>query len=247
MRPVDMTGIGRNPEARHGEVASQGTTMFQMELCAASVLFSRAVRVLRFVEAIAGTSKQSRTSGLAAFLVAFALMEWPCELLAGTPPNPCPIEASECTQAQALTAAEAALATYQIELPQVGAYIVHIEAQPGSEFARYCVRWTNPSGCYYQTIYRARTFVQKPANPCGNWVARVNCTKGMSLAIAKQAELYYQQHQPNVGAYIMDYAPTEPMHCVRWTSPSGCYFTVYYMDGVDEKSNSCDACDGPDE
>lgn len=179
----------------------------------------------------------SRALRMAACIM-FALAIAP--VFASTPQNTCPSPTSECSQAQALSLAQAALASYQTEMPGVGAYLVHIEAQPGSEFASYCVRWTNPAGCYYQTWYRARTFVEMPANPCSNWAARVNCTKSMAFSIAKQAELYYQQHSPNLGAYVTDYSPTEPMYCVRWTSPSGCYFSVYYMDGVEEKSNECE-------
>lgn len=60
----------------------------------------------------------------------------------------------------------------------------------------------------------------------------------MALSIAKQMELYYQQRQPSGGAYVADYWPNEQMYCVRKTSPAGCYFTVYYMDGVEESRMS---------
>ncbi|MDR6673840.1 RHS repeat-associated core domain-containing protein [Xanthomonas sp. 1678] len=165
-------------------------------------------------------------------LLVMFLVAAPISVLAA-PDNPCGSRSANCTKAQALADAQSALEFYQNPNnypPSIGAYLVDVPAVPGDEYGNYCVRWTNPSGCYWVAFYRQRVFPPMPENPCSAYPYRKNCTQGMALAIANAALDYYQQRQPAQGPYIAEYEKGADYgsYCVRWTNPSGCYFLVYY-------------------
>lgn len=158
---------------------------------------------------------------------------------AGPPENPCGQITDECSQSTAAAAAQAALDYYQRETPSVAPIIAHSPVQPGSEFASYCVRWTQPAthvGCYYQTHYRARTFQPEPSSVCTNWSLRMTCTRAMARAAAEAMEHYYKERSPGVKAYVADYGFDQVYrwgsYCVRWTTPSGCFYQVFYGDPI---------------
>ncbi len=150
-------------------------------------------------------------------------------------------ESHECTDAQARQAAEVALAYYQ-QSPSHEAQLAHQPAQPGTEFGAYGVR-TKQSGTawVYAAFYRARRFIPWPDNPCGAYSLRMNCTEAEAYAIAKEMELYYTQRESPYGAYVLP-AYASGLYCLMWTTPAGCYYTVYYDTGKLD-SGKCSDCE----
>lgn len=209
-------------------------------VCGRSERFARKPR--RRAGTPAGERGPGRSLFLAAVLFGMLLLLAPAlYALAAPPPNPCAsrTDGMDCSEAEAAAIAKAGLDYYQSEMPHVQPHLVHYPVEPGQEVAFYCVHWTSPVGCYYSVYYRARVFVDLPQNPCSAYQYRHNCSRARALAVARHAELYYLQRQPGVGAFVQDFE-SESHYCVMWTSPAGCYFSVFYTDASSKPLGPCE-------